>query len=96
MASGLTRLGPGDALAPWAQCRRRVGAVGIVGVGSMACAAHSGVIEFSIDQQPYVQGYMVVEGLWLQLTNGEDMGGGQPVRTSPVHGGQDQHRSDPA
>jgi len=39
---------------------------------------------------------MAVEGLWLQLTNGNDMGGGQPVRTGPVHRGQDQHRSDPA
>ena len=32
---------------------------------------------------PYVQGYMVVEGRWLQLTNGNDMGGGQPVRIGP-------------
>jgi simple sugar transport system substrate-binding protein len=40
-------------------------------------------IEFSVDQQPYVQGYMAVEGLWLNLTNGNDLGGGQPVRTGP-------------
>ena len=26
---------------------------------------------------------MVVEGLWLQLTNGDDMGGGQPVCSGP-------------
>ena len=50
---------------------------------SMACAAHSGVIEFSIDQQPYVQGYMVVEGRWLQLTNGNDMGGGSRCAPAP-------------
>ena len=42
-----------------------------------------GKIEFSVDQQPYVQGYMAVESLWLNITNGNDMGGGQPVRTGP-------------
>jgi simple sugar transport system substrate-binding protein len=43
----------------------------------------AGDIEFSVDQQPYVQGYMAVESLWLQLTNGNDIGGGQPVLTGP-------------
>ena len=40
-------------------------------------------IEFSVDQQPYLQGYLAVDSLWLQLTNGNDMGGGQPVLTGP-------------
>ena len=40
-------------------------------------------IQFSVDQQPYLQGYLAVDSLWLQLTNGNDMGGGQPVRTGP-------------
>jgi simple sugar transport system substrate-binding protein len=48
-----------------------------------AQAIKDGKIEFSVDQQPYVQGYMAVEGLWLNITNGNDMGGGQPVRTGP-------------
>jgi simple sugar transport system substrate-binding protein len=48
-----------------------------------AQAIKDGKIEFSVDQQPYVQGYMAVEGLWLNLSNGNDMGGGQPVRTGP-------------
>ena len=48
-----------------------------------AQAIKDGKIEFSVDQQPYVQGYMAVEGLWLNLTNGNDLGGGQPVRTGP-------------
>jgi simple sugar transport system substrate-binding protein len=48
-----------------------------------AKAIQDGQIEFSVDQQPYVQGYMAVTGLWLNLTNGNDMGGGQPVRTGP-------------
>ena len=48
-----------------------------------AQAIKDGKIEFSVDQQPYVQGYMSVESLWLNITNGNDMGGGQPVRTGP-------------
>jgi simple sugar transport system substrate-binding protein len=48
-----------------------------------AQAIQDGRILFSIDQQPYVQGYMAVTGLWLNLTNGNDLGGGQPVRTGP-------------
>jgi len=48
-----------------------------------AKAIQDGKIDFSVDQQPYVQGYMAVEGLWLQLTNGNDLGGGKPVLTGP-------------
>jgi simple sugar transport system substrate-binding protein len=40
-------------------------------------------IEFSIDQQPFVQGYMAVTMLYLNLTNGNDIGGGKPVLTGP-------------
>jgi simple sugar transport system substrate-binding protein len=40
-------------------------------------------IEFSVDQQPYVQGYQAVTMLWLNLTNGNDLGGGKPVLTGP-------------
>jgi simple sugar transport system substrate-binding protein len=43
----------------------------------------AGDILISIDQQPYVQGYMSVASLWLNLTNGNDMGGGGPVLTGP-------------
>ncbi len=42
-----------------------------------------GKIEFSIDQQPYVQGYLAVTSLYLNVKNGNDMGGGQPVLTGP-------------
>jgi simple sugar transport system substrate-binding protein len=43
----------------------------------------TGGILFSVDQQPYVQGYMAVTALWLNLTNGNDLGGGGPVLTGP-------------
>ncbi len=49
----------------------------------VAAAIESGDIAFSIDQQPYVQGYLAVTSLWLNLSNGNDIGGGQPVLTGP-------------
>ena len=49
----------------------------------VANAIKAGNIEFSIDQQPYVQGYMAVQALWLNLSNGNDIGGGKPVLTGP-------------
>jgi simple sugar transport system substrate-binding protein len=40
-------------------------------------------IEFSIDQQPYVQGYLAVQALYLNKKNGNDIGGGKAVLTGP-------------
>jgi simple sugar transport system substrate-binding protein len=48
-----------------------------------AQAIQDGRIVFSVDQQPYVQGYEAVDSLWRQLTNGNDIGGGLPVLTGP-------------
>src|SRR5918998_471409 len=48
-----------------------------------AKAIQEGRIMFAVDQQPYVQGYMAVASLWLNLTNGNDIGGGGPVLTGP-------------
>jgi simple sugar transport system substrate-binding protein len=48
-----------------------------------AQAIQAGDILFSVDQQPYVQGYLAVSALWLNLTNGNDIGGGLPVLTGP-------------
>jgi simple sugar transport system substrate-binding protein len=48
-----------------------------------ANAIKAGKIEFAVDQQPYVQGYEAVDALWLNLTNGNDLGGGQAVLTGP-------------
>ena len=42
-----------------------------------------GKVEFSIDQQPYVQGYLAISSLYLYLKNGNDIGGGKPVLTGP-------------
>jgi simple sugar transport system substrate-binding protein len=43
-----------------------------------------GKLMFAIDQQPYVQGYLGVTGIYLKLLNGNDIGGGQPVYSGPA------------
>ena len=43
-----------------------------------------GKLLFAIDQQPYVQGYLGVTGIYLKLLNGNDIGGGQPVYSGPA------------
>jgi simple sugar transport system substrate-binding protein len=48
-----------------------------------AQAIKDGQILFSVDQQPYVQGYMAVTSLYLSLSNGNDIGGGKPTLTGP-------------
>jgi simple sugar transport system substrate-binding protein len=48
-----------------------------------AQAIKDGKIEFSIDQQPYEQGYLAVTSLYLYLKNGNDIGGGKAVLTGP-------------
>jgi simple sugar transport system substrate-binding protein len=43
----------------------------------------SGAVQWAVDQQPYLQGYEAVDSLWLYLTNGDVIGGGQTVLTGP-------------
>ena len=43
-----------------------------------------GKLQFAIDQQPYVQGYLGVTGIYLKVLNGNDIGGGQPVYSGPA------------
>lgn len=40
-------------------------------------------IMWAVDQQPYLQGYLAVDSLWLAKRNGSLPGGGQPVFTGP-------------
>jgi simple sugar transport system substrate-binding protein len=44
----------------------------------------AGTILFAVDQQPYVQGFIGVTALYLRSTNGNDLGGGQPVFSGPA------------
>ncbi|MEU3345390.1 sugar ABC transporter substrate-binding protein [Streptomyces sp. NPDC006700] len=51
----------------------------------LAGSVKKGDIEFAVDQQPYLQGYLAVDGLWLFKNNGNYSGGGeQPVLTGPA------------
>ncbi|GAA3745888.1 simple sugar transport system substrate-binding protein [Spinactinospora alkalitolerans] len=53
-------------------------------------AIQSGDVEWAVDQQPYLQGYLAVDGLWLYSTNGNVSGGGtEPVLTGPSFVDQD-------
>ncbi|MFE0388549.1 sugar ABC transporter substrate-binding protein [Streptomyces bungoensis] len=48
-------------------------------------AIQKGTIQFAVDQQPYLQGYLAVDSLWLYKNNGNYSGGGeQPVLTGPA------------
>ncbi|MGG5258952.1 substrate-binding domain-containing protein [Phycicoccus avicenniae] len=41
-------------------------------------------VTFAVDQQPYLQGYLAIDALWLYKKNGNTLGGGQNVATGPA------------
>jgi simple sugar transport system substrate-binding protein len=43
----------------------------------------SGELQFAIDQQPFLQGYLAIDSLWLYKANGNILGGGKPTLTGP-------------
>ncbi|GGI96022.1 substrate-binding domain-containing protein [Streptomyces brasiliensis] len=48
-------------------------------------AVQGGAVQFAVDQQPYLQGYLAVDAPWLYKTNGNTGGGGvAPVLTGPA------------
>ena len=51
--------------------------------GDVVTAIQDGEIEFAVDQQQYLQGYLPVVFLTLNKTNANTVGGGQPVLTGP-------------
>ena len=46
-------------------------------------AIADGRVAFAVDQQPYLQGYLAVDSLWIAKRNGGTLGGGRPVYTGP-------------
>ncbi|MEO7422572.1 MAG: sugar ABC transporter substrate-binding protein [Ornithinibacter sp.] len=50
----------------------------------LVTAIKDGKVGFAIDQQPYLQGYLAVDALWLFKTNGNTIGGGTNVATGPA------------
>ncbi|BAS13900.1 ABC transporter periplasmic-binding protein YphF [Arthrobacter sp. Hiyo8] len=43
-----------------------------------------GKVLFTVDQQPWLQGYMSVDAIWQNKRGGFKIGGGQPVLTGPA------------
>jgi simple sugar transport system substrate-binding protein len=46
-------------------------------------AVEAGDVLFTVDQQQYLQGYIPVILLYLEVTNSNTLGGGQPILTGP-------------
>lgn len=47
-------------------------------------AIKSGQVQWAVDQQPFLQGYLAVDSLWLYLNNRNTIGGNQAVLTGPA------------
>jgi simple sugar transport system substrate-binding protein len=47
-------------------------------------AIQSKDVTFAVDQQPYLQGYLAVDSIWLFKKNGNTLGGGKSVATGPA------------
>ncbi len=47
-------------------------------------AIKDGSVQWAVDQQPFLQGYLAVDSLWLYINNGNVIGGGLPVLTGPA------------
>ena len=50
----------------------------------LAKAIEDESVEFTVDQQPYLQGYGSVDAIWLSKVGGFKVGGGQQVYTGPA------------
>ncbi len=46
-------------------------------------AIQKGDIQWAVDQQPYLQGYLAIDSLWLFVNNKNLIGGGQATLTGP-------------
>ena len=47
-------------------------------------AIKDGSVQWAVDQQPYLQGYLAVDSLWLYKFNGNTIGGGKATLTGPA------------
>ncbi len=47
-------------------------------------AIKSGDVQWAVDQQPFLQGYLAIDSLWLYINNKNLIGGGQATLTGPV------------
>lgn len=49
----------------------------------LVAAIKDGKVQWAVDQQPYLQGYLAVDALWLYKYNANTIGGGLPTATGP-------------
>lgn len=47
-------------------------------------AIKAGDVQWAVDQQPFLQGYLAIDSMWLYLNNRNVIGGGAPVLTGPA------------
>ncbi len=47
-------------------------------------AIKGGKVQWAVDQQPFLQGYLAIDTLWLYLNNGNVLGGGEATLTGPA------------
>jgi simple sugar transport system substrate-binding protein len=50
----------------------------------LVAAIQNGSVQWAVDQQPYMQGYLAIDAIWWYRTNGNTLGGGQNVATGPA------------
>jgi simple sugar transport system substrate-binding protein len=46
-------------------------------------AIKAGDVKWAVDQQPFLQGYLAIDSLWLFINNKNLIGGGQATLTGP-------------
>ncbi|GAA3705616.1 substrate-binding domain-containing protein [Gordonia hankookensis] len=51
---------------------------------ALVTAIKDGSVQWAVDQQPFLQGYLAVDSLWLYLNNRNVIGGGLPTLTGPA------------
>jgi simple sugar transport system substrate-binding protein len=50
----------------------------------LVAAIQDGSVQWAVDQQPYMQGYLAIDAIWWYRTNGNTLGGGKNVATGPA------------
>jgi simple sugar transport system substrate-binding protein len=70
------------------QSKKTAGSTAVVDTfdtnAELVAAIKNGDIGWAIDQQPFLQGYLAIDSLWLYINNRNMIGGGTPVLTGPA------------
>ena len=79
--------GCADCVGRGAVCRSNAGSSAKVVTfdtnAALVDAIKGGKVQWAVDQQPFLQGYLAVDALWLYLNNKNLIGGGQATLTGP-------------